>query len=80
MCNLWDRLCRSRFFRLFYAPHRRRILAHELSLAAGGASMYIAVASLAQNKLEELFLAAVVWATLVLIAVIVAPSQKGDFE
>jgi hypothetical protein len=77
MYNFWERFCRSRFSRFFYASHRRRILAHELSLAARGASMYIAVASLAQNKLEELFLAAVVWATLVIIAVIVAPSEKG---
>lgn len=38
---------------LFYAPHRRRLLAHELSLAARGASAYKAVASLVTSKLEE---------------------------
>ena len=78
MYNLWERLRRSKVFVLFYAPHRRRLLAHELSLAARGASAYIAVASLVNSKLEELFLAAVVWLVLVFVAAVVAPSEKGE--
>jgi len=78
MYNLWERFCRSRVFVLFYAPHRRRLLAHELSLAARGASAYIAVASLVNSKLEELFIAVVVWLVLVFGAAVVAPSGKGE--
>ncbi len=38
----------------------------------------IAVASLVNSKLEEMFLAAVAWLVMVFVAAVVAPSEKEE--
>ena len=79
MYNLWERLSRSMVIVVLSAPHRRRILAHELQLAARGSGAYVAVSSLVNNRLEELFFAGIVWGLLLLGALIIFPSEsEGD--